>query len=179
MRQEETRLGVRFEDDYLEKVMNGEWGQKRFSNRWHVRRSLIFRRLQGGRRSWIEMLDLPSPSNRDFGVEKERSKKGCAVCGAANAVLEKAHWIPRRDGFTKAGNLESCSLSQYDFLAASWGRGRDALATAGGTPALHTQVNLLRVTRHRCRCPFLPRLSSRGTSSPRLRSSFRRRCLCR
>lgn len=44
------------------------------------------------------MLGLPSPSNRDFAVEKERSKKGCAICGAANVVLEKAHWIPRRDG---------------------------------------------------------------------------------
>lgn len=97
MRQEETRLGVRFEDDYLEKVVNGEWGQKRFSKRWHVQRSLIFRK-QKGRRCWIEMLELPSLSNRVHAVEEELAKKGCPICGAANVALEKAHWIPRRAG---------------------------------------------------------------------------------
>lgn len=53
MQQEETRLGVRFEDDYLQKVVNGEWGQKRFSQRWHAGRSLIFRKATG----WKALLD--------------------------------------------------------------------------------------------------------------------------
>jgi hypothetical protein len=61
MRQEETRLGVKFEDDYLEKMVKGDWGQKRFSNRWRVgNRSSIFGKLPDGRRSWVEMLGLPS-----------------------------------------------------------------------------------------------------------------------
>ncbi len=96
MRQEETRLGVKFEDDYREKVLNGDWGQKRFARRWRVgSRSLIFGRLRKGRRSWIEMLGLPS--NRELAVVQERSMtKGCARC-AADISLEKAHWIPRRD----------------------------------------------------------------------------------
>jgi 5-methylcytosine-specific restriction endonuclease McrA len=99
MRREETRLGVKFEDDYLEKVVNGDWGQKRFSNRWRVgNRSSIFGKLHGGRRSWVEMLSLPS--NREQGaIREERSNtKGCAICGAANVSLEKAHWIPAHDG---------------------------------------------------------------------------------
>jgi hypothetical protein len=99
MRQEETRLGVKFEDDYFEKVMNGDWGQKRFSKRWHVgNKSLIFGKLHDGRRSWIEMLDLPS-YRQNAAVQKERSNtKGCARCGTADVFLEKAHWIPRRYG---------------------------------------------------------------------------------
>ncbi len=98
MRQEEARLGVKFEDDYLGKVMNGAWGQKRFSKRWHVgNKSVIFGKLHGGRRSWIEMLDLPR--YRPHGPQNvPSSAKGCARCGAADVLLEKAHWIPRRDG---------------------------------------------------------------------------------
>jgi hypothetical protein len=101
MRQEETRLGVKFEDDYLEKVVNGDWGQKRFSKRWNVgNKSLIFRKPHDGRRSWIEILGLPS-YRQHAAVQKERSNPiGCARCGAADVSLEKAHWIPRRDGGT-------------------------------------------------------------------------------
>ena len=100
MRQEESRLGVKFEDDYLEKVVEGDWGQKRFSKRWHVgNKSVIFGRLHSGRRSWVQMLDLPSPSYRDLRFEKGQSNtKGCALCGAANVPLEKAHWISNREG---------------------------------------------------------------------------------
>jgi HNH endonuclease len=119
MRQEETRLGVNFEDDYLEKMVKGDWGQKRFSNRWRVgNRSSIFGKLPDGRRSWVEMLGLPSyrqhvaalcPTchtrldNEDTQVvgdiqNKRSGTKECARCGAANVSLEKAHWIPRRHG---------------------------------------------------------------------------------
>jgi len=99
MRQEEDRLGVKFEDDYFEKMVNGDWGQKRFSKRWHVgNKSLIFGNQQNGRRSWIEILGLPS--YRQHGaVHKERGdSNGCARCGRADVPLEKAHWIPRHNG---------------------------------------------------------------------------------
>jgi 5-methylcytosine-specific restriction endonuclease McrA len=99
MRQEETRLGVRFEDDYLEKMVNGDWGQKRFSKRWHVgNKSVIFGKPHDGRRSWTEILGLP-PYRQQDGVPRERSNaKKCARCGAADVSSEKAHWIARRDG---------------------------------------------------------------------------------
>lgn len=99
MRQEETRLGVKFEDDYVEKVLKGDWGQKRFSKRWRVgNRSLIFGKSHDGRRSWIQMLGLPS-YRQQAAIHRQRGDTTrCVRCGAADVSLERAHWIPRRDG---------------------------------------------------------------------------------
>ena len=63
----EKELGVNFEDDYREKYLNGDFGQKRFATRWRVKKSQIFSRsMRGGRRSWIQMLDLSLKSQKLF-----------------------------------------------------------------------------------------------------------------
>jgi hypothetical protein len=81
MLREENRLGCNFEDDYKEKILEGDWGQKRFSTRWNVtHKELIFgRNLRGGRRSWVQMLNLPYREGvSEVIVPKEKS---CEVCG--------------------------------------------------------------------------------------------------
>lgn len=55
----EKKLGLDFKQDFYENYFNGELGQKRFAQRWGVSKNLIFaNNLRGGRRSWVQILDL-------------------------------------------------------------------------------------------------------------------------
>jgi hypothetical protein len=100
MLQEELRLGVKFEDDYKEKIIEGDWGQKKFSHRWNIRnKALIFGKNQrGGRRSWIQILNLPSYPGSTESTPVGIVLKGCERCGITDITLEGAHWIWDKDG---------------------------------------------------------------------------------
>lgn len=106
----ETQLKVKFEDDYKERYLSGEIGQKRFSSRWNVsNKSLIFgRNLRGGRRSWVEMLNLPRLNTQLLDSAKTIVKRDaiCEVCEESNVSLDRAHWIENKDrGSAKSENI--------------------------------------------------------------------------
>jgi len=94
----ESRIGTTLEEDYKAYYLDGRWGQKRLANRWGVARGQIFGALRGGRRNWVEMLDLPAKGNRNDAKRSDDKAKGCEICGATDVNLEGAHWIAARDG---------------------------------------------------------------------------------
>ena len=106
MKEMEQILGMNFEDDYKEKYLNGELGQKRFADRWRVKRSLIFSKsMRGGRRSWIQMLDLPLKSHKPKEIIREENYS-CEICGETNISLDRAHWKENvKGGSTKVYNI--------------------------------------------------------------------------
>jgi hypothetical protein len=105
MLQVEAQLGRTLEEDYKEYYFAKGWGQKRLANRWGVARGLIFGVLRGGRRNWVQMLDLPVKAPMAVSVRRAVSK-ACEICGVQNTVLEGAHWIAARDGgSTRADNI--------------------------------------------------------------------------
>jgi hypothetical protein len=106
MKDMEKKLGLDFVEDYNTNYLNGDLGQKRFARRWGVSRNLIFaNNLRGGRRSWIQMLDLEKK-----GVSKEENiedieTEGCEICGE-RVTLDRAHWKEHtKGGSAKAENI--------------------------------------------------------------------------
>lgn len=97
----EKELGVKFEDDYKNQYLSGRLGQKRFATRWSSSKGLIFaNNLRGGRRSWVEMLELP---RRDESAVAGLNKKVgpiCECCGEKVPSLDGAHWVERANGGT-------------------------------------------------------------------------------
>ena len=106
MKDMEKKLGLDFIEDYKKCYLNGELGQKRFAQRWGVSRNLIFANsLRGGRRSWVQMLDLEKRGNPTKQKGGKIKTKGCEICGK-NMSLDKAHWKKHtRGGSTKAENI--------------------------------------------------------------------------
>lgn len=102
----EKILGVQFEDDYKEKYLNGKIGQQLFSKRWKSSKSNIFSsKLPGGRKSWIQMLNLPKRNTRIVINNLKIKGDGCEICGK-DFPLVKAHWRERvKDGSTKYYNI--------------------------------------------------------------------------
>jgi 5-methylcytosine-specific restriction endonuclease McrA len=98
MREVEKRIGATLEDDYKAYYLDAGWGHKRIANRWGVSRGQIFGSHRDGRRNWVQMLSLPP--KRDAAEKKppRRSSKGCEICGVDDTGLERAHWIPARNG---------------------------------------------------------------------------------
>jgi len=106
MKEMEKVLGLIFEDDYNEKYLKGNLGQKRFANRWGVTKNQIFaNKMRGGRRSWVQMLDLEKKSK--IKVEQETSHaKGCEICGEKDISLDRAHWKENvKGGSSRAFNI--------------------------------------------------------------------------
>ncbi len=100
----EKVLGIKFEDDYNEKYLHGNIGQKLFARRWEVSKNLIFaNNLRGGRRSWVQMLNLAKKSYRKLEQVKEENK-GCEICGEKNIALDKAHWKENVEGGSSKSN---------------------------------------------------------------------------
>ena len=106
MKDMEEKLDMDFIEDYKKNYLNGELGQKRFAQRWGVSRNLIFaNNLRGGRRSWVQMLDLEKRGDSTRQKNKEVETKGCEICGE-KVSLDKAHWKEHtKGGNTKAENI--------------------------------------------------------------------------
>lgn len=103
----EIELDIKFEDDYKKLYMTGELGQKRFSKRWGVgNKSLIFGRShRGGRRSWVQMLDLPTYNNSTEAIAVTPSLM-CELCESSDVSLDNAHWVENSNsGDTKSHNI--------------------------------------------------------------------------
>src|SRR5947209_16385111 len=94
----EKRIGGTLEDSYRTNYLEGRWGQKRLANHWGVARGQIFSHLRGGRRNWVQMLELPTKGDASANEQPRLSSKPCEICGADDTVLEAAHWVPARDG---------------------------------------------------------------------------------
>jgi hypothetical protein len=105
MLQVEVRIGRKLEEDYKANYLDGSWGQKKLANHWGVQRQLIFGKLSGGRRNWVQKLGLPSKGQRPQTAHAQALKK-CEICGVTGIALEGAHWIPASNGgSTKADNI--------------------------------------------------------------------------
>lgn len=98
----QKKLGRTLEEDFNEYHLKKKWGQKRIANRWGVPRGLIFARsLKGGRRSWVQMLNLPvrrldgkPVSQKQVGAAIE----ACEICSKSDVSLDKAHWVSAAEG---------------------------------------------------------------------------------
>lgn len=106
----EKELGVKFESDYKRQYLTGILGQKRFSRRWEVgNKSLIFgRNHRGGRRSWVQMLNLPiRDDSKIINTPTEVvSSFICEICGTSDVPLDNAHWVENANkGATKTQNI--------------------------------------------------------------------------
>lgn len=109
----EKILGVKFEKDYKDLYLSEKMGQKLFARRWRVsNKNLIFgKNLRGGRRSWIQMLDLPLRNSLKPSIKSLSSKSHCELyngvnCKENNCPLERAHWIEnRKGGSSKSNNI--------------------------------------------------------------------------
>jgi hypothetical protein len=94
----EQRIGRALEHDYGLNYLDGPMGQKRLANRWRVPRAMIFGPLAGGRRSWVQKLDLPKKGKPSAPERCEQVTHRCEICETTKAPLERAHWIARGDG---------------------------------------------------------------------------------
>jgi hypothetical protein len=102
----EAEIGRTLEEDYKEYYFEKGWGQKRLANRWGVARGQIFGVLRGGRRNWVQMLDLPVKGHKTANAGRRTAARVCEICAAENTVLEGAHWIASKDGgSTRADNI--------------------------------------------------------------------------
>tara|TARA_Y100000294_G_scaffold111022_1_gene102868 strand:- start:28 stop:627 length:600 start_codon:yes stop_codon:yes gene_type:complete len=97
---------ITLQQDYKDKYLKGDFGQKKLADRWHVARGQIFKAGRGGRQSWIDILSLPKKNaeNVKHGAPSSVSRL-CELCND-DAPLQKAHWIPNsKGGPNKAWNL--------------------------------------------------------------------------
>jgi hypothetical protein len=97
----EAYLGRTLEEDYHEYYIEKKWGQKKMANRWKVARGLIFGlNKRGGRRSWVQMLDLPIRNETEVEDRKADSisQPECEICGESETVLDNAHWVSDSNG---------------------------------------------------------------------------------
>lgn len=103
----EKELGVSFEEDYKNQYLSGKLGQKRFSARWSCSRSLIFSsNLRRGRRSWIQMLELPKKNSELIMGNKGKLKLKCEACGEETISLDGAHWVEKaKRGLDGSSNI--------------------------------------------------------------------------
>jgi HNH endonuclease len=101
----EERLGRSLEKDYEEHYIKENYGQKRMASRWGVKRTTLFGIYKAGRRSWVQMLNLPvrrhssAPTNPDV---PHTTSHRCDACGREHVSLDSAHWVSREDGGKKA-----------------------------------------------------------------------------
>lgn len=97
MKEVEKRLGRTLEEDYREMYLNGPFGQKRLATRWGVKKGQIFdHSMRGGRRCWVQMLQLPVKRRKTAPASKRRP--ACELCGTDDVPLERAHWVAAKDG---------------------------------------------------------------------------------
>lgn len=103
----EKQLGVKFEDDYRNLYLSGKLGQKRFATKWNCSKSLIFaNNLRGGRRSWVQMLNLPPKYGNVFSGKKISLKPSCECCGEEVVSLDNAHWVENKErGSNNSSNI--------------------------------------------------------------------------
>lgn len=102
----EKKLGLDFKQDYFDNYLNGNLGQKRFAQRWGVSKNLIFaNNLRGGRRSWVQMLDLEKKNTQVTENSFASIIPRCEICGE-KVSLDGAHWKEHtKGGSTKADNI--------------------------------------------------------------------------
>ncbi len=96
---------ITLEQDYKKNYLEGDLGQKRLADRWHVARSLIFGLHRDGRQNWVKILNLPKKKSDNVNIAPKRTSRSCEIC-YDDAPLHKAHWIPNSvGGPAKAWNL--------------------------------------------------------------------------
>lgn len=102
----EKKLGLDFKQDFYENYFNGELGQKRFAQRWGVSKNLIFaNNLRGGRRSWVQILDLEKKITQIVDSHHISHTPSCEICGE-QVSLDAAHWKENtKGGSTKSNNI--------------------------------------------------------------------------
>jgi hypothetical protein len=104
----ERRLGRTLEEDYQEYYIERRWGQKLMADRWGVKRTLIFREFKNGRRSWVQMLNLPVRRNGESSVEETVTPhplKQCEVCESQETKVQEAHWVSKEQLGKKPYNI--------------------------------------------------------------------------
>jgi len=102
----EKKLGLDFKQDFYDNYFNGELGQKRFAQRWGVSKNLIFaNNLRGGRRSWVQMLDLEKKDTQFVDNHHISHTPCCEIC-EEQVSLDAAHWKENtKGGSTKSDNI--------------------------------------------------------------------------
>jgi hypothetical protein len=129
----EKRIGRTLEEDCAEFYRPGTkgHGQKALANRWGVTRQQIFGKLDPGRRNWAEMLKLLIKGSTGA-KEQSRLSRRCEICGTDDVTLERAHWIPRRNGGSqRADNIlklcPNCHTRLDQGKSLIWKQAKEAL----------------------------------------------------
>ncbi|KKT22399.1 MAG: hypothetical protein UW06_C0011G0005 [Parcubacteria group bacterium GW2011_GWE1_43_8] len=108
MKDMEKVLHVKFEKDYKDFYLSEKMGQKLFARRWGASsKNLIFaKNLRGHRRSWVQMLDLPSRDKKFLNNKPKIVGSYCELCGEKDCSLDKAHWVENAEkGSSKSFNI--------------------------------------------------------------------------
>jgi len=91
----EARIGRSLEEDYRDYYLERGWGQKRLADRWGVKRATVFEsNARSRRRSWVEMLHLPTRDVGEAAQPPQPPRTTCESCGECSVPLERAHWLP-------------------------------------------------------------------------------------
>ncbi len=95
----EARIGRTLEEDFREYYLEKGWGQMRLAHRWGVKRDTIFQSNTRSRmRSWVQMLNLPVRRLQEPTHVSQSTRQKCEVCVDSSVPLERAHFVPARDG---------------------------------------------------------------------------------
>jgi 5-methylcytosine-specific restriction endonuclease McrA len=135
----EARLGRTLEEDFQEFYTEKGCGQKRIEKRWAVTRSAIFgRKKTNDLKCWVQVLQLPvRKGDQQSGLDKNRGKPSCEICGSSDVPLEGAHWIAAsKGGNALASNIIKICPNCHTQLDIS----EDATTTSYAQAVLLTRV---------------------------------------